>query len=52
MILGAFTRNLKMAQTMIMPITVLAMLPMMVFLFSGWYSLPSVLKGVMFAIPF
>lgn len=52
MILGAFTRNYKMAQTMIMPVTVMAILPMMVFLFAGWNSLPGVLQAVMFAIPF
>lgn len=52
MILGAFTKNYKMAQTMIMPITVLSILPMMVFMFSGWNSMPGFLQGVIFAIPF
>ena len=52
MILGAFTKNYKMAQTMVMPITVLAIIPMMVFMFSDWNSLPPVLQGIMFAVPF
>ena len=52
MILGAFTKNYKMAQTMVMPITVLALIPMLVIMFMDFASLPTVLKGVMFAIPF
>ncbi len=52
MILGAFTKNYKMAQTMVMPFTVMAIIPMMVLLFSDWNSLPGVLQAVMFAIPF
>ncbi len=52
MILGAFTKNYKMAQTMVMPITVLAIIPMMVFMFSDYNSLPGFLQAVMFAIPF
>ena len=52
MILGAFTKNYKMAQTMVMPITVLAIIPMLVIMFADYSSLPAVLKGFMFAIPF
>ena len=52
MILGAFTKNYKMAQTMVMPITVLAIIPMLVLMFSDWNSLPPALQGIMFAIPF
>ncbi len=52
MILGAFTKNYKMAQTMVMPITVMAIIPMMVLLFSDYNSLPGFLQAVMFAIPF
>lgn len=52
MILGAFVKNYKAAQTMTLPISVLAMIPMFVTMFSSWETLPSVIQGVMFAIPF
>ena len=52
MILGAFTKNYKMAQTMVMPVSVMAIIPMMVLLFSDWNSLPTLLQGIMFVIPF
>lgn len=52
MILGAFTKNYKMAQTMVMPITVMAIIPMLVLMFSDWNSLPPALQAIMFAIPF
>jgi len=52
MILGAFTKNFKAAQAMMLPISVLAMLPMFVTMFSSWSSLPPVMQGVLFAIPF
>jgi len=52
MILGAFTKNFKASQTMILPITVLAMIPMFVTMFTSWATLPLVGKVVLFAIPF
>jgi len=52
MILGAFTKNMKSAQMMLMPITILAMIPMFITMFSSWGSLPLLAKGVVFAIPF
>ena len=52
MILGAFTKNYKMAQTMTMPISFLAIIPMFVMMFASWDSLPAVFQAVMFAIPF
>ena len=52
MILGAFTKNYKMAQTMTMPIAVLAIIPMFVLMFISWDSLPAIVQTVMFAIPF
>jgi ABC-2 type transport system permease protein len=52
MILGAFTKNMKSAQTMLMPITILAMVPMFITMFSSWGSLPIVGKAIVFAIPF
>ncbi|MDR3075068.1 MAG: ABC transporter permease [Candidatus Methanoplasma sp.] len=52
MILGAFTKNYKAAQTMTLPISVLAMVPMFLSMFSSFDSLPGVLQAVLFAIPF
>jgi len=52
MILGAFAKNYKSAQTMIMPISVLAIVPMFITMFTSWGGLPAVLKAVVFAIPF
>jgi ABC-2 type transport system permease protein len=52
MILGAFTKNNKAAQTMTLPISVLAMIPMFVTMFSSFNNLPGILQVVMFAIPF
>jgi len=52
MILGAFAKNYKSAQTMTMPLSIMAMLPMFVIMFSGWYGSGMIIKGVTFAIPF
>lgn len=52
MILGAFTKNYKMAQTMVMPVAILSMVPMFAFMFSSWSSLPGLFQAVLFAIPF
>jgi len=52
MILGAFAKNYKSAQTMIMPISVLAIVPMFITMFSSWGGLPAFLKVLVFAIPF
>jgi len=52
MILGAFAKNYKSAQTMIMPISVLAIIPMFITMFSSWGGLPAILKVAVFAIPF
>ena len=52
MVLGAFVKNYKAAQTMTLPLCVLAMIPMFVIIFIGWNGLPSVGQGLMFAIPF
>lgn len=52
MIFGAFAKNYKAAQTYIMPITVLAMIPMFVTMFSSYNELPGLIQGVLFAIPF
>lgn len=52
MILGAFTKNYKMAQTMTLPISGLALIPMFVFMFTSWDNLPLAGQVLMFAIPF
>jgi len=52
MILGAFAKNYKAAQTLIMPISILAVVSMVLNLIGGFGSLPRVLNAVMFVIPF
>jgi ABC-2 type transport system permease protein len=52
MILGAFAKNYKAAQMYIMPISVLAMIPMFVTMFSSYSELPAAIQAIMFAIPF
>jgi ABC-2 type transport system permease protein len=52
MILGAFAKNYKAAQTMVLPISVLAMIPMFVTMFTSWGALPGIAKAILFAIPF
>ncbi len=52
MILGAFTKNYKMAQTMTLPISGLALIPMLIFMFASWETLPLAAQIGMFAIPF
>ena len=52
MILGAFAKNYKAAQTLIMPVSVLAMIPMFLTMYGSFDTLSPVLQGVMFAIPF
>jgi len=52
MILGAFAKNYKSAQTMTMPLSILAIIPMFITMFSGWYGSNTLIKVVLFAIPF
>ncbi|MBR6203995.1 MAG: ABC transporter permease [Candidatus Methanomethylophilaceae archaeon] len=52
MILGAFAKNYKSAQTMTMPLSILAMIPAFVIMFSGWYGSSPIIQGILFAIPF
>ena len=52
MILGAFTKNYKMAQTMTLPISGLALIPMFIFMFASWETLPLIGQVAIFAIPF
>ncbi len=52
MILGAMAKNYKAAQTYIMPISILAVVPMFVTMFSSIDSLPMAAQVLLFAIPF
>lgn len=52
MILGAFAKNYKSAQTMTMPLSILAMIPMFIIMFTGWYGAGGFLQAITFAIPF
>lgn len=52
MILGAFAKNYKAAQTYILPIVVLTTIPMFITMFSSIDGLPMGTKVVMFIIPF
>ncbi len=52
MLLGIFTKNYKAAQTMTMPITFLALIPMFVLIFADFDTLPAAGQALVFAIPF
>lgn len=52
MLLGIFTKNYKAAQSMTMPITFLALIPMFILIFSDFDTLPLVGQVLVFAIPF
>ena len=52
MILGALAKNYKAAQTYIMPISILAVIPMFVTMFSSIDSMPMIVQIFLFAIPF
>ena len=52
MILGAMAKNYKAAQMYIMPISILAVIPMFVTMFSSIDALPGFAQAFMFAIPF
>lgn len=52
MILGAFAKNYKAAQMYIMPISVLAMIPMFATMFTNVADLPTIIQVVLYAIPF
>ena len=52
MILGALAKNYKAAQTYIMPISILAVIPMFVTMFSSIDSLPEMAQVLLFLIPF
>ncbi len=52
MLLGTFAKNYKSAQTLVFPVTMLAMIPMFITMFVDFDTLPLAIKGFLFAIPF
>ena len=52
MLLGTLAKNYKSAQTLVFPITMLAMIPMFLTMFADFDTLPLALKTFIFAIPF
>ncbi len=52
MILGAFVKDYKAAQLYVMPISILAIIPMVLTVFSDFQSMSPVLQVVVFLIPF
>lgn len=52
MILGAFTKNYKAAQTMTLPLAVMSMIPMFIIMFMGWENLPFIGQVLLSVIPF
>ena len=52
MLLGTFAKNYKSAQTLVFPVTMLAMISMFITMFADFDTLPLALKGLVFAIPF
>jgi len=52
MLLGTFAKNFKSAQTLVFPVTMLAMIPMFITMFFDFDTLPLVFKVLLFAIPF
>lgn len=52
MVLGTFAKNYKSAQTLTVPVSVLAIIPMFMIMFKDFDTLPFSLKIILFAIPF
>ncbi len=52
MVLGTFAKNYKSAQTLTVPVSVLALIPMIMIMFKDFDTLPPVLRAILFAIPF
>jgi len=51
-VLGTFAKNYRSAQTLIFPITALAMISMFITMFKDFDTIPAVLRILVFAIPF
>lgn len=52
MLLGVYSQDVKSAQTLIMPVTVLVLIPFFLLMFSDYTTLPLALRALLFAIPF
>jgi ABC-2 type transport system permease protein len=52
MVLGTFAKNYKSAQTLTMPIMIMAMIPMFLLMFKDFHTLPAAAQVLVFAIPF
>ena len=52
MVLGTFAKNYKSAQTLTVPISILAIISMFMIMFKDFDTLPLILKIILFAIPF
>ena len=52
MVIGTFATNYKSAQTLTMPITILAMIPMFILMMKDFNTLPASGQAVVYAIPF
>jgi len=52
MVLGTFAKNYKSAQTLTVPVSILALIPMFMVMFKDFDTLPLFLKFVLFSIPF
>jgi len=52
MLLGVYSQDVKSAQTLIMPVTVLVLIPFFLLLFSDYTTAPPALRALLFAIPF
>jgi len=52
MLLGVYSQDVKSAQTMIMPVTILVLIPFFLLMFSDYTTMPVALKALLFAIPF
>jgi len=52
MVLGTFAKNYKSAQTLTVPVSILALIPMFMIMFKDFSTLPLSLKAILFAIPF
>jgi ABC-2 type transport system permease protein len=52
MLLGTLAKNYKSAQTLTFPLVLLALVPMFLTMFMDFDTMPLILKGLVFAIPF
>jgi ABC-2 type transport system permease protein len=51
-VLGVFAKNYKSAQTLTLPLSMLALIPMFLIMFKDFETMPALLKIILFIIPF